>query len=117
MRDLTTRPVFGIEWEGCHAPIHREKFCVKEDYQMRNDRKLIAWLPIANFVVGAHYIEEGIKVLSQGKGDHPELKATAFIARGVITVLGGGILCLFADGVVSATRYFFRKEPPESSSE
>ena len=97
LKALTALPVFGFEWSGCHY---------NGKYIERNLAKGAGYIPILNIVVGVLCIGVGI---TQTKKGLCGASRPALIARGIVTILGGGISLAVVDLAVTVGRIAFRK--------
>lgn len=139
MRELNSIPVFGFQWKGCcyhyHDPADVEGDEAEEQdssWQAETEKRCfsavvekgLSCIPIVSLFVNSD-IGKGIKILNGTAPDtyeieYPKIKAAAFITRGVITALGGGILFLLIDVIVTigriATNFFRQCSSSEGSS-
>ena len=106
MRMLSSMPVFGYETRGCHCDNYDHKS--KENtstYRGVNAVKVAGCIPVLGGIpAGIIWIEAGVAALKGefsakklGNTEHPNLKGAALITRGIITMLGGGIVFALAD--------------------
>lgn len=61
----------------------------------------IAILPIFGQILGVHIIAVSIESYQESKNFYEKLESISYLFRGVITLLGLGIICLLIDIIVS----------------
>lgn len=102
LKALSAIPVFGFEWSGCHSSDSSKN---EKNYVARNVIKAAGCLPILNVAAGAFWIVIGVFA----NNSLSDAKRAALIARGVVTIFGGGIPLILVDLAVTVGRIAFRE--------